>query len=744
MNDGKTADTVSAAIRTLTVCKDKGDAKAAVEEAMRMDPRDRKRPEVARILAWALAAENHLTNAYSVLADALEVAPNDLDLVARQVDLALRMGKWREALRALEQLAPSCGLDLSRKPLGLASIESRDKTRETSVFSIPEVAERLLACWAPLGEHERGLELLEAFSAPNSITCELSRAFEECFDSAARGGRSDISLTGYGRLIRNDEESFILKLKSAEIHQESGQFEKADQLITAVLKDSPGLALARLMGRRVRRLFDAQRVAELRILLDRRARPYDGKGIRFELDGTAHSSEPSSAFDDALAHGDDLIENELKLVLARYESRLGEAERSLKTLQSIHFPEPFLRVELAALKGMIWHRKGFPDLALEELRRVGADALARNGFGEEAGLLAALLEEAGRWEASLKAARHAARAKGAPDQRDRIARIENLLRTKLDDGEGLPGAGDVVGAADSARPEASGSAAVASSSDPDGTVAAGTLIDGLYEVLALLGKGGMGTVLKVLNRRLDRIEALKLLPESSTQESEADWRTVREARLIAGLVHPNIVRVYGLGHHKGRPYITMEFLEGETLGQILRQRGRLESSEVGPIACQVAAGLLFAHSNGIVHRDVKPDNVMVLTGSREVKLMDFGLAIDLGASSGVRRESFLGTIHYISPEQVNGENVDQRADIYSFGVVLYEMLTGQAPFDSPNPHNLMFMHLTRTPPSPRLLRPEISIPVETLILRCLEKAPTRRPQDFGEILRSLQIGFEHG
>jgi serine/threonine protein kinase len=128
---------------------------------------------------------------------------------------------------------------------------------------------------------------------------------------------------------------------------------------------------------------------------------------------------------------------------------------------------------------------------------------------------------------------------------------------------------------------------------------------------------------------------------------------------------------------------------------------------------------------------------MIMSGEGGVKVMDFGLAADLGSSSGLRRESFMGTIHYISPEQINGQEIDRRADVYSFGVVLYEMLTGQPPFDSPDPHNLMFMHLTRTPPSPLALRPDTPAWLASLVLGCLEKAPAGRPADLGEVLRAF-------
>ncbi|MBI4860737.1 MAG: protein kinase [Candidatus Riflebacteria bacterium] len=697
--DVKRPEGLAAVLSRFVANKDAKAVLAAVQAASR---EELCQPAVARLLAWAHLAEHHPAKAFACLKEAEAIHPDNLSLLRDVGDLALRMGQWTDALKAYERLSSRPRAELARE--GVTALE---------------LASRLLACWSPLGQYDKALKLLEQLQDAARPTPALYQAFEECFQSAAKVGRRDVAVNGLSLLARWGGEEATANLKLAELQLELGEPEEAEGRIKRVLASQPGHVLARLLLRRARGMLTVKRIRELRILLDHPGKPYDGKGIQFAHEGVSFCASPSAAFKDALANRPHLVENELLLALARSYFDGGEWEESLRFLQRIRLPEPFLTVEVTALKGLIWLRKGFPDLALAELGQAGARALVDEKLRDAALALTDLLEQNGRVPEALKAARLLKKLSGVPDQADRIARLELKSRTQVED--------DLGPSIETAR-------APARAAVPTGQ---NEVIDGNYEVLQPLGQGGMGVVLKVLNRKLDRVEALKLLPERTAKDAPAVELLVQEARALAVVSHPNIVKVFGLGEHNGRPYLTMEFLEGETLTATIRRRGRLEVGEILGVARQVALGLRAAHAGGIVHRDVKPENIMLTAGGQRVKLMDFGLARDLSSSGGLRQESFMGTIHYISPEQINGQNVDHRTDVYSFGVVLYEMLTGQPPFDSPNPHNLMFMHLTKTPPSPRVLRPEIPVGVEALVLHCLEKAPERRPSGFDEVLKEL-------
>ena len=614
--------------------------------------------------------------------------------LAELADLALATGRWADAATALERALSVAG-------------------------TLPEpLAVRLVAAWAPLGKHEVAVNYLQRLA---SVGPELARAYQDLLESAVRAGKGPVARSGYAALSKGGDTATNLRL--AELELEGGMIDAAAERLARIAQAQPGHVLARLLIRRAAGLRAARAIAELELLIARA--PFAGGTIAFAHEGAVFHGPPSAAFVDALGSRDDLVENELFVALGRYQLERGETDTALRTLQRAKGAEPFLLPELAALKARIWARKGHADLALEELTSVSAAELVRAEQRDGLLLLMDLLEGQQRAVEALAVARAAARL-GGEEIGARLRRLELTAHTQVEpvDGEG-------EGAPASAPRDAAEVAGIP----------VGTLIHGVYEVLGELGRGGMGIVLRVKNRKLDRVEALKLLPESSA-DAGAYERLVREAKLLAGLSHPAIVRVYALGRHEGRPFLAMELLDGETLGARLKNAGRMPISEVLWIARAVAVGLQAAHASGIVHRDVKPDNVMLLKGSRAAKLMDFGLAQtvhldDGGSSSGVKRESFMGTIHYISPEQINGQDVGPRADVYSFGVVLYEMLTGQAPFDSPNPHNLMFMHLTRAAPSPRLLRPETPEALERLVLACLEKSPAKRPTDFGAVLAVL-------
>jgi CHASE2 domain-containing sensor protein/predicted Ser/Thr protein kinase len=263
---------------------------------------------------------------------------------------------------------------------------------------------------------------------------------------------------------------------------------------------------------------------------------------------------------------------------------------------------------------------------------------------------------------------------------------------------------------------------------------------GRYKVLELIGRGGMGTVYKGMDPILDRLVALKTIrldfATSAEEISELKERLVREAKAAGKLSHPNIVTIYDVGEQEGVQYIAMEYLSGYTLESFIKKKKELNYKIVAKIIMQVCAALNYAHQKGIVHRDVKPANIMLLEDFT-VKVMDFGIA-RLVTSSLTQSNVALGTPHYISPEQLEGKPADKRSDIFSLGVVIYEFLTGQKPFKGESISSLMYDILNNTPPLPSALNEKIPLVFDRIISKAMAKNPEERYQETEEIEKTLR------
>jgi serine/threonine-protein kinase len=264
----------------------------------------------------------------------------------------------------------------------------------------------------------------------------------------------------------------------------------------------------------------------------------------------------------------------------------------------------------------------------------------------------------------------------------------------------------------------------------------GTVFAARYEVTALLGKGGMGTVYRAIDRELEDEVALKvLLPDAFDEGSGAAQTLKQEIRLARKITHRNVVRTHDLGEAEGVRFLTMEFVPGTTLRDILDRRGLVALGPGLQIAKQLCRGLAAVHEAGIVHRDIKPPNIMVLPNG-VVKLMDFGIARAAGGEDP-GDGSTVGTPYYMSPEQARGEAVDERSDIYSVGVVLYEMFAGQRPSGGATPGEVMRRHVSDEPRPLTELRPDLPALLERLVASCLAKSPDRRPPSATDLADAL-------
>jgi eukaryotic-like serine/threonine-protein kinase len=271
---------------------------------------------------------------------------------------------------------------------------------------------------------------------------------------------------------------------------------------------------------------------------------------------------------------------------------------------------------------------------------------------------------------------------------------------------------------------------------PTADLASGMVFAKRYQVIEELGAGGMGRVYRVLDRKLDEEIALKLIRPEIASDRATIERFADELKLARQVVHKNVARMFDLNEEGGTPFITMEYVRGENLKRLIRKVGRLDPWQAIPVACGVCEGLAEAHRLGIVHRDLKPQNVMI-DEDGQAKIMDFGLARLLKADDRTRKEGTEGTPAYISPEQAKGASVDGRSDIYSLGVLIYEMLTGSVPFKGSTAQEIVQKHLTEPPRDPRELNPGISPGLSQAVLRCLEKDPGARFASAAEVRQTL-------
>ena len=263
----------------------------------------------------------------------------------------------------------------------------------------------------------------------------------------------------------------------------------------------------------------------------------------------------------------------------------------------------------------------------------------------------------------------------------------------------------------------------------------GMLIADRYEILEKVGTGGMADVYKSKDHTLNRYVAVKVLKQEFSENANFVSKFRVEAQAAAGLMHPNIVNVYDVGEEKGIYYIVMELVDGITLKNYIAKRGCLGYKEAVTIALQVSMGLEAAHRNHIIHRDIKPQNIII---SREgkVKVTDFGIA--KAATSDTITSNVMGSVHYTSPEQARGGFSDEKSDVYSLGVTLFEMLTGEVPFDGDSTVAIAIKHIQEAMPSPRKLNPDVPYSVDQIVLKCCEKSPDRRYQNMQELSADLK------
>lgn len=266
-------------------------------------------------------------------------------------------------------------------------------------------------------------------------------------------------------------------------------------------------------------------------------------------------------------------------------------------------------------------------------------------------------------------------------------------------------------------------------------LSAGTMLQDRYEILEKIGSGGMSEVYKAKCHKLNRLVAIKVLKSEFTSDAGFVSKFKMEAQAAAGLSHPNIVNIYDVVDDGDLHFIVMELVEGITLKSYIKKKGRLDARETIGIAIQVAQGIEAAHEQHIIHRDIKPQN-MLISMDGKVKVADFGIA--RAVSSQTMNSTVVGTVHYISPEQARGGFSDERSDLYSLGITMYEMVTGRVPFDGENTVTVALSHLEEPIPVPSLLNPEVTPSLERIILKCTEKRPENRYANAADLIGDLR------
>lgn len=268
----------------------------------------------------------------------------------------------------------------------------------------------------------------------------------------------------------------------------------------------------------------------------------------------------------------------------------------------------------------------------------------------------------------------------------------------------------------------------------------GSFLSDRYEILSKVGAGGMSDVYKAKDHILSRFVAIKVLKQEFSEDSSFVTKFRAEAQSAAGLEHPNIVNIYDVGSENGLYYIVMEYVEGITLKTYIEKKGQLSFKESASIAIQVARGIEAAHNKNIIHRDIKPQNIIISTDGK-VKVTDFGIA--KATSSNTISSDVMGSVHYASPEQARNGFVDGRSDIYSLGIVMFEMVTGRVPFDGDTTVAVALQHLQEEIARPSIYAPDLPISFEKIILKCTQKTPDRRYQTIEALLTDIRRSLAH-
>lgn len=269
----------------------------------------------------------------------------------------------------------------------------------------------------------------------------------------------------------------------------------------------------------------------------------------------------------------------------------------------------------------------------------------------------------------------------------------------------------------------------------------GTMLSGRYEVLKRVGSGGMADVYMAKDHKLNRNVAVKVLKSEYVEDEKFLKKFETEAQAVARLSHPNIVNIYDVGIEDGINYIVMELAEGITLKEYIRKKGYLSPKETVEISTQIASAISHAHKNHIIHRDIKPQNILV-SDTGIIKVTDFGIAKATSSNTVTSTATAMGSVHYISPEQAKGRFCDEKSDIYSLGITMYEMVTGHVPFDHENGVTIALMHLQNEITPPSQIRDGIPDSLEKIILKCTMKKPEERYQTADDLIADLRLVFE--
>ncbi|MGN0466927.1 MAG: Stk1 family PASTA domain-containing Ser/Thr kinase [Lachnospiraceae bacterium] len=268
---------------------------------------------------------------------------------------------------------------------------------------------------------------------------------------------------------------------------------------------------------------------------------------------------------------------------------------------------------------------------------------------------------------------------------------------------------------------------------------AGEILGNRYEIIELVGTGGMASVYKAKDHRLNRIVAIKILDSQFGDDQEFIKKFNIEAQSAAAFVHPNIVSIYDVGDENGCHFIVMEYVDGETLKKYIASKGYLDAEQIVSLSIQIASGIKAAHDNKTIHRDIKPQNILILSDGMTAKVTDFGIAKTSNTSTV--QTITMGSVHYLPPEQARSGYTDERSDIYSLGITMYEMATGTVPFDGENNVVIALMHLEDDPIPPRKLQPTIPESLEKIILKCIKKRKDDRYQSMEDLIEDLQKVF---